>query len=46
MPTLSPTDRLIAGYRTFQTEYYHRRPQLFETLSTGQAETGTFVAAG
>ncbi len=36
MADMSTIDRLLAGFRSFRTHYYERRPQLFETLQHGQ----------
>jgi carbonic anhydrase len=36
MADMSTIDRLLAGFRSFRTHYYERRPQLFETLQQGQ----------
>ncbi|TVR97757.1 MAG: carbonic anhydrase [Rhodospirillales bacterium] len=44
MPTRSPTDRLIDGYKAFHAEYYQHRPELFEKLSTGQAPQVMVIA--
>jgi carbonic anhydrase len=36
MTEKSTIDRLLAGFRSFRSHYYERRPQLFDSLQQGQ----------